>query len=127
MGQRLEKTGTGKRITDNGYETELTFYRAKNCRNCPLRGICHRAKGERIITLNKRLKELKIKAKERLLSGEGIEHRKKRAIEPEAVFGQLKYNNGFDRFTLRGLEKVQLEFGLIALAHNFRKLAKKLA
>jgi transposase len=127
MGQRLEKTGTGKRKTENGYETELTYYKAKNCNGCPLRGVCHKAQSERIITFNKRLKELKKKAKERLLSDEGIKHRKKRAIEPESVFGQIKSNNSFTRFTLKGLKKVYLEFGLIALAHNLRKYAKKVA
>ena len=124
MGQRMENTGTGKKKTDNGYITVLYYYKAKNCKNCPLRGICHNAKEERVITFNKRLKQLKKKAKELLLSEEGIRHRKKRAIEPESVFGQIKSNNSFNRFTLKSLKKVHLEFGLIALAHNFRKLTK---
>jgi transposase len=127
MGQRMENVGTGNRMTGNGYEIVVNSYKAKNCNNCPLRGICHNAKGERVVTFNKRLKQLKKKAKELLLSEEGIRHRKKRAIEPEAVFGQIKSNNNFNRFTLKGLQKVQLEFGLIALAHNFRKLARKTA
>ncbi|MGB3454193.1 MAG: transposase, partial [Moheibacter sp.] len=48
--------------------------------------------------------------------------RSKRPIEVEAVFGQLKSNNKFNRFTLTGLEKVELEFLLMALGHNFRKM-----
>jgi len=127
MGQRMENIGTGNRKTENGYVTVLNYYKAKNCNNCPLRGICHNAKGERVITFNKRLKQLKKNAKELLLSEEGVRHRKKRAIEPESVFGQIKSNNSFNRFTLKSLKKVHLEFGLIALAHNFRKLAKKTA
>lgn len=127
MGQRLENIGTGKKRTDNGFETIVNYYKAKNCNNCPLRGICHQAKGERILTFNKRLKRHKKKAKELLLSEEGIRHRKKRAIEPESVFGQIKSNNSFNRFTLKSIKKVHLEFGLIALAHNLRKLAKKVA
>jgi hypothetical protein len=54
-------------------------------------------------------------------------HRSKRPIEPEAVFGQLKSNNKFNRFTLKGLPKVEIEFGLMVLAHNLRKLAAKAA
>ncbi|SEI02035.1 Transposase DDE domain-containing protein, partial [Paenimyroides aquimaris] len=65
------------------------------------------------------------KAKERLNSKKGKEHRSKRPIEVEAVFGQLKSNNKFTRFTLKGLEKIQIEFGLMALAHNLRKLSVK--
>jgi hypothetical protein len=37
------------------------------------------------------------------------------------VFAQLKHNNGFRRFSLKGFEKVALEFGLMALGHNLRK------
>ena len=40
---------------------------------------------------------------------------------PEAVFGDIKYNHGFKRFRLRSNEKVKVEFGLVALAHNIRK------
>ena len=54
-------------------------------------------------------------------------NRKKRPIEVEAVFGQLKSNNKFSRFTLRSLAKVELEFLLMAIGHNLRKWAGKIA
>jgi len=38
----------------------------------------------------------------------------------ESVFGQIK-NRGFRRFGLRGLKKVNIEFGLVAIAHNMLK------
>ncbi len=59
------------------------------------------------------------------MSEEGIYHRGKRCIEPEAVFAQIKHNSAWNRFRLRGLEKVKTEFTLVAIAHNLRKLAKK--
>ena len=46
-----------------------------------------------------------------------------RPIEPEAVFGQIKSGHLFRRFALRSLEKVNVEFGLIAIAHNLKKWA----
>jgi hypothetical protein len=52
-------------------------------------------------------------------------HRRKRPIEVEAVFGQLKSNNKFSRFTLRKMDKVNIEFGLMSIGHKPRKLAKK--
>ncbi|MBA8987601.1 transposase, partial [Sphingobacterium cellulitidis] len=52
-------------------------------------------------------------------------HRSKRPVEVEAVFGQMKSNNKFTRFSMKGLEKVTVEFGLMAIAHNLRKWAKK--
>ena len=75
------------------------------------------------IQINLRLNKLKAEAKEKLLSEVGIKLRKKRCIEPESVFGQLKWNGGFKRFLMAGLDKVNLEFGLISIAHNFRKWA----
>jgi hypothetical protein len=59
------------------------------------------------------------------MSEKGLEHRSKRPIEAEAVFGQLKSNNKFNRFTFKGLEMVELEFLLMALGHNFRKMSTK--
>lgn len=34
----------------------------------------------------------------------------------------IKHNRGFRRFLLKGIEKVTIEFGLVALAHNMMKL-----
>jgi len=127
MGQHLTKKGVGTRISDNGYKSNVSYYQAVNCNGCPFRGQCHKAKGNRTLEVNFRLKELKEKAKELLMSEEGLYHRSRRPIEPEAVFGQLKSNNKFNRFTLRGLSKVNIEFGLMAIGHNLRKLAAKAA
>lgn len=123
MGQRMENIGYGKRTSSNGYESQVTYYEAKNCEGCPLRSACHKAKGNRRIEVNHRLNFLKQQAKEKLMSEKGLEHRSKRPIEAEAVFGQLKSNNKFNRFTFIGLEKVELEFLLMAIGHNFRKMA----
>ena len=125
MGQHMVKIKEGKRTSDNGYTSHVSCYQATRCQGCPLLGQCHKAKGNTMIEVNHRLNELKQKAKERLLSETGLYHRSKRPIEPEAVFGQMKSNNRFNRFTLRGLPKVEIEFGLMALAHNLRKLAAK--
>lgn len=125
MGQKMQNIGKGKRVSSNGYESEVTYYQAERCEGCPLRGMCHQSKGNRKIEVNHRLNELKTKAKELLNSEKGLEHRSKRPIEVEAVFGQLKSNNKFNRFTFRGLEKVEMEFLLMAIGHNLRKMVSK--
>lgn len=124
-GQRLLNTGTGRRISTNGYESVVTYYQGARCQGCPFRGQCHSAKGNRKIEINHRLNLLKKQAKERLQSELGLAHRSKRPIEVEAVFAQMKSNNKFTRFTLRGLQKVNIEFGLMAVAHNLRKMVVK--
>jgi hypothetical protein len=92
-----------------------------------MRGQCHRSKDNRIIELNHQLITYRQQAKEKLLSEEGLYHRSQRPIEPEAVFGQIKFNNKFNRFTLKGLDKVEVEFGLVAISHNLRKIAQIMA
>ena len=56
------------------------------------------------------------------MSEQGIAYRKLRSIEPESVFGQIKQNKGFRRFYLRGSAKIEIEFGVVAIAHNIQKL-----
>ena len=41
----------------------------------------------------------------------------------EPVFGNLRYNKGLDRFTLRGQVKVDAQWKLFCLVHNIEKLA----
>jgi hypothetical protein len=58
-----------------------------------------------------------------LNSETGIKMRSLRPVEVESVFGDVKGNFGIRRFLLRGLEKVNIEWGLHSIAHNFRKMA----
>ncbi|VAW27776.1 Transposase, IS4 family, partial [hydrothermal vent metagenome] len=44
-----------------------------------------------------------------------------RTADVEPVFAHIKSNRNFKRFTHKGIEKAELEFGLHALAHNLRK------
>ena len=121
MGQAMEKVREHKQKTKTGFEQTIHSYQAKNCQGCNLRSLCHKAKTNRIIQRNHNLIRLKQQAKEKLLSEDGIAHRKRRCWDVEAVFGNIKQNMNFKRFTLRGLEKVETEIGLIAMAHNLKK------
>jgi IS5 family transposase len=49
-------------------------------------------------------------------------YQRQTSVEP--VFANLKFNLGFDRFRMRGLEKVKIEFGLMCIAHNLNRLFK---
>ncbi len=121
MGQHMQNKGTYSKITATGFIQQVTKYQAKNCNGCPLNGSCHKSSGNRIIEVNHRLNVLKQQANEHLLSEEGIKKRKQRCHDAEPVFANIKHNHGFKRFMLRGKEKVTIETGLLALAHNLRK------
>jgi transposase len=125
MGQRMSLVGEYEKTNDSGYVSTITKYRAQNCRNCQVRSRCFKGKGNRSIEINHKLRAYKQAAKEKLNSEQGLKHRSKRPIEPEAVFGQIKFNNAFNRFKLNGLKGVNLEFGLVAIALNISKMLKK--
>lgn len=106
-----------------GYQAHTHLYQASGCSRCPLRKECHNAEENRIIRVNHTLNEYKRSVWELLTSERGMFHRARRSIEPEAVFGHIKADRMFRRFLLRSLPKVNIEFGLIAMAHNIRKIA----
>ena len=122
MGQHMNRIGMKRGKTCSGYVTESIRYQAARCEGCPLRGQCFNAKGNRIIEVNHRLNEYKRQARERLTSEEGIKHRGRRCIEPEAVFGQMKYNMQYRRFRHFGKDKVTMDFAFFAIAFNIKKL-----
>lgn len=126
MGQRMEKIYTKQSRTTTGFLQKHSVYQAQNCQGCPMRGQCFNAKGNRRIEINHNLQKLKTIARENLESEKGKEIYSKRCIEPEPVFGNIKQNKHFKRFSLRKLSKVNIEFGLVAIAHNFAKWIEKI-
>ena len=126
MGQHMELAYKTKAVNGNGYESEISVYRAENCRGCPLRGKCHKGKGNREIRVNHKLRRYKQLAREKLTSPKGLEHRSKRPVEVEAVFGQIKWNKGYKRFRHTGLDKIIMDFGILAIAFNIGKMINKM-
>jgi len=125
-GRHLRYIRDKKQTTDNGYQTIRKIYECESCEGCELKERCTKRAGNRQIEVSHRLNELKREAKERLQSEEGKALRSQRAIEVEPVFGRIKQNWSFRRFLLRGIAKVQTEWGLLSIAHNLAKLAMKL-
>ena len=122
MGQHMEHTADVTVVSDLGYESRISKYRAQNCTGCPLRGLCYKgAADRRVIEVNHKNNAYRSEVKRLLTSERGLYHRSNRPIEPEAVFGDIKFNHGFKRFRLKSNDKVKVEFGLVALAHNLRK------
>lgn len=123
MGQQMNFIGESKRKTSTGFEQTSRKYQAQNCGHCPLNGTCNKMEGNRIVQVNERLERQRKQAYELLNSEEGIKRRKKRCYDVEPVFANIKSNHGFKRFMLRGKHKVEIEFGLLAIAQNIRKKA----
>jgi hypothetical protein len=125
QGRKLTFIKERIRVTDNGYKQVTRLYQAQNCNGCPLREACNKSRGNRIIEINQRLNHYKSIIRERLTSERGRKYRSQRPVDVEAVFGIIKGNKNYRKFLLRGIEKVEIEAGLLALAHNLSKLANK--
>jgi hypothetical protein len=63
-----------------------------------------------------------VRMAERLASKEGQAHYRRRKAIVEPVFGWIKHAMGFRQFSLRGLDKVTGEWGLVCLALNMRRM-----
>lgn len=59
---------------------------------------------------------------ERVTSPEGQAHYRRRKAIVEPVFGWIKHAMGFRQFSLRGIDKVAGEWGLVCLALNLRRM-----
>lgn len=111
----------------NGYRSLIRVYQSDDCTGCPHRDKCVKKKEDpnanRRIYVNRRGNDLKAEARGNLTSENGLKLRSLRPVEVESVFGNIKGNFGVRRFTLKGMTKVKLEWGLLCIAHNMRKMA----
>jgi hypothetical protein len=122
MGQRMYKQYEKQRESKTGFVSHVNIYQAKNCKGCPLRGQCLKGKTDSSIQRNPNLEKHKSIARKNLESDFGKEMRSKRGVDVEPIFGHIKYNRFFDRLMLVGIDKINVELGLHAIAHNLKKM-----
>lgn len=109
----------------------FVFYKVENCKGCPFMTYCRRfmkeKEGEdRIFEVNVEFQKYRIRARDLLLSPEGIEKRINRSCQVEGAFGVIKYDMDYMRFRRTSLPKVSMEFSLVALGRNIRRYLKYL-
>lgn len=121
-GKSLEFYNEKEYINVSGYKQRARIYKGTECKDCKFLELCSKSKEGRTIQINKDLEKYKKKARENLLSPLGKELRKQRNVDIETIFGDIKQNQGFRRFNLRGIDKVNVEFGLVAMSHNIKKI-----
>ncbi len=111
---------------DTEGQTEWVYANEEACAACPVRHLCTKAtKGGRTITRDE-YEPVREEMRAKLQTDDGSAEYRKRKSTVEPVWGQLKNIMGFDRFSLRGLPQVKLEFRIACTAHNLRKIAAKL-
>lgn len=118
-GRLLEHSGSS---TYKGYH--LDHYLCKECEGCPEKAKCTDAE-QRKISRNER-DYLVRGMRARLDTALGAKIYRERMSIVEPVNGNIKENMGFRQFRLRGLDKTNIEFNLVCIAHNLLKIHEHL-
>jgi transposase len=130
-GHIMNRLETQEAYTKSKFRSDVTFFSCDHCSGCKFKDQCSITKNKDN-KLGRKLGNLREeeKAKRRLDKPINQERLKRRSLEPEPVFGNLKYNHGYNRFRHFGKAKVKMDLGLMCMALNLRKLynnTKKLA
>ncbi len=125
-GKQLNYYYTSEQKDRNQFFRQYRTDDKQSCKDCPFFDQCVPKKLARRIIKRESRQHLKDQMKDRLNSDSGKQMYRKRLHPIEAFFGHIKYNLGYTRFLLRGLQKVKAEFALICLTYNLRKLIAKL-
>ena len=101
-----------------------TVYRASECEGCQLSKYCISSK-KKIKQIHRSHREdVAERMSQKLQTDEAKQRMKMRSTSVEPVFGNIKHNLGFSRFSLCGLKKVRGEFNLMCIGHNLNILFK---
>lgn len=114
------------RVRKTRYGRPGTAYKTDACAGCPLQEKCiastNQSGSREFYRDDKEYLVEEMRAKMQKQESQKDYYQRQTSVEP--VFGNLKFNLGFDRFGMRGLRKVKIEFGLMCIAHNLNRLFK---
>ena len=118
----------GQKKAKKTYIRHERLYRGQNCHLCPFQPECAKGKNRiRSITRYEEYDPYREQMDAKMATAEGRSIMKRRAIDVEPTFGQIKaatFRN--NPFLLRGSDKAKGEYGLACIVHNIKKKAKYL-
>jgi len=117
-GNRLRYSHT---IAARGNKAQARVYRCRACRRCPVRTGCTRNRNGRTLRrdLHEAFRERQRQARMQP-HAQALLKRRKAIIEP--LFGHIKENMGFRRWTARGLENAGAQWAMLCLTVNLKKI-----
>lgn len=127
QGGPLIAAGTTTSRSTTGYQSLIRRYQSRDCTGCPVAAQCKKGEGPRSIQTNDLLAHYRAQARDNLTSAYGLKVRKRRGMDVETPFGDIKHNQEYNRCRLRGEAKMNIEIGLLSIAHNIKKVAIKKA
>ena len=123
---------TGYKLDKEPYHPKkksAVFYKVEGCNACPFKDYCKRymankSEDYKLFEVVEEQQRYVNQSEKNLLSPEGIEIRVNRSCQVEGAFGIIKQDMKYERFRRVSLEKISLEFMLVCLGFNIRKLFK---
>jgi hypothetical protein len=106
------------RFTTQEKGRPIAYYRAHDCKSCPLKPQCTRNQGNRTIT-RATFEEAQEEMAQRVARRPDLLRRRKAIIEH--CFGTIKRSFGYDYFLCRGKRQVTTEVNLTILAYNLKR------
>jgi len=124
--------GKTLKLSVKRYVSDRAIYRRyvareEDCRDCPIRGKCLYGKGTKRKHLVIPLGTVGINLSKEMIKK--VDSERGRKIYPqrmaivEPVFANIRYQKRLDRFTLRGKNKVNIQWLLYCMVHNIEKIA----
>lgn len=108
-------------LGDAGFRSEDSFVKLEKHEGMEVL-VSLRREGKKQAAIDPQQYPATVRMAERLASKEGQAHYRRRKAIVEPVFGWIKHAMGFRQFSLRGLDKVAGEWGLVCLALNLRRM-----
>jgi transposase len=107
-------------LSDSGYRSEQAFAKLEQKGVEAL--VAMGREGKKQAAIDPKQYPATVRMAERLASKQGQAHYRRRKAIVEPVFGWIKHAMGFRQFSLRGIDKVRGEWGLVCLALNVRRM-----
>lgn len=122
-GRKVRFSHHSKRTDRYGFTREYKVYECEDCSDCPLRNLCTKAKegNNKRVYRNEKWESQKEYVRMKLSDDKTGKIYGQRKVDVEPVFGFLKANLCFSRFSVRGKEEVTNELGFALMAVNLRK------
>ena len=108
----------------SGYKQEIMLFQCENCEGCPTRELCTKSYKGRVVQRNETWLVQKQEVIDLLKSDEYKALMRRRSVECETVFGQIKSNQNFRRFHLKGNAGVSTEWGILMLGYNLKQIVR---
>lgn len=125
-GHLMEPISVEEQHTLSGFRSDSTKLHCSHCGQCEFKNKCCVPKNKECC-INRKLGNIREeeKAKATLDTPEGQRKLKRRSLEPEPVFGQLKGNKHYVRFRHLGSAKVRMDLGFELMALNLLKAFRR--